>query len=82
VFPHDFIGGIVPVGGLMWGLVGPQADGRARLIELGPGGAMGREEELAPGLDPDIPVVAFGSVWIPFDGHAALYRYPSDALAP
>jgi hypothetical protein len=52
------------------------------VIQIGPDGPTGREETLAPGLDPDIPVVAFGSIWIPFDNHAALYRYPSDALAP
>ena len=82
VVPHDFIGGIVPVGDSVWGAVGPGADGRSRLVEIGPAGPTGREEDLAPGLDPDTPVVAFGSLWIPFDGHAALYRYPADALAP
>ena len=79
---HNLIGGITAVGGSMWGATAPGEDGHSRLVELGPKGATGREEVLAPGLDPDNPIVAFGSLWIPFDSHAALYRYPADALAP
>lgn len=43
---------------------------------------MGRFELPADGLDPDNGLVAFDSIWNPWDSHAALYRYPVEALAP
>lgn len=80
--PHDLIGGLVQIGDTMWGVAGPQADGRSRLAELSAAGPTGREADLALGLDPDGPVVAFGSVWIPWDGRAGVYRYTAEPLAP
>jgi hypothetical protein len=51
-------------------------------VELGQTGPTGRVEALDPDVDPDGAVVAFGSVWIPSDSDALLYRYPAAALAP
>ena len=79
--PYEAIGGLVPVGDTAWALPAPDATDGSRIVELGASGPTGRVESLADGLDPDGAVVAFGSIWIPWDNHAALYRYPADALA-
>lgn len=79
--PYEAIGGLVPIGDTVWVLPTPDATDGSRIVELGASGPTGRVESLADGLDPDVAVVAFGSIWIPWDNHAALYRYPVDALA-
>jgi hypothetical protein len=80
--PYDVIGGIHPIGSSMWGLTAPGSPDGSQLVELGATGPTGRVEKLDDNLDPDYPVVAFGSIWIPWDSHAKLYQYPVDALAP
>jgi hypothetical protein len=80
VLLHDLIGGVVRIGDSIWGVVGPGADGRPRLIEIGPNGPTGREEALPPEVDPDSAVVAFGSIWIPSESDSTFYRFPTDAL--
>jgi hypothetical protein len=79
--PYDVIGGVVPAGGSMWALPFPNDAGGSRIVELSPAGPTGRTEALTDGLDPDVPTIAFGSLWIPWDSHGELYRYPVDALA-
>ncbi len=79
--PYDAIGGIVPIGNTVWALPAVDAAGGSRIVELGPTGPTGREEALQDGLDPDGAIIGFGSIWIPWDGKASLYRYPVDALA-
>ena len=79
--PYEAIGGLVPIGDTVWALPAPDATDGSRIVELGASGPTGRVESLADGLDPDGAVVAFGSIWIPWDNHGALYRYPVDALA-
>ena len=80
--PDPVFGGIASIGNSVWALMGPASAGGSRLIELGATGPTGREEPLQDGLDPDGAVVAFGSVWIPWETKGAMYRYPVNALAP
>jgi hypothetical protein len=80
--PYDVIGGIVPAGGSMWALPNPSKADGSRIVQLSPTGPTGRVEPLQDGLDPDGPTIGFGSLWIPWDSHGALYRYPVNALAP
>ena len=79
--PDPVFGGIASIGNSVWALMGPASAGGSRLIELGATGPTGREEPLQDGLDPDGAVVAFGSVWIPWETKGAMYRYPVNALA-
>ena len=79
--PYDVIGGIVPAGGSMWALPLPSEAYGSRIVQLSPTGPTGRTEPLEVGLDPDVPTIGFGSLWIPWDAHGELYRYPMDALA-
>lgn len=78
---YNLAGGIARIGDSMWALPGLDTAGGSRLVELGANGPTGRVESLQDGLDPDGAVVAFGSIWIPWDNRASLYRYPVDALA-
>ena len=80
--PYDVIGGVVPVGSSMWAFTAVNSPNGSQAVELGATGPTGRVEPLEDGLDPDVPTVALGSVWIPWDNRAMLYRYPADALAP
>ena len=79
--PDPVFGGIASIGDSVWALMGPDSAGGSRIIELGATGPTGREEPLQDGLDPDGAVVAFGSVWIPWETKGAMYRYPVNALA-
>lgn len=80
--PFDVLSGVVPIGSSMWAVSAADGPNGARMVELGPTGPTGRAESLDPEINPDGAVVAFGSVWIPSEGDASLYRYPADALAP
>jgi len=66
----------------MWALTGANNPEGSQIIELGATGPTGRAETLDEGLDPDGPAIAFGSIWIPWDGQGILHQYPVDALAP
>ena len=79
--PDPVFGGIASIGDSVWALMGPDSAGGSRIIELRATGPTGREEPLQDGLDPDGAIVAFGSVWIPWETKGAMYRYPVDALA-
>jgi len=79
--PDPVFGGIVSIGDSVWALMGPDSAGGSRIIELGASGPTGRTEPLQEGLNPDGAVVAFGSIWIPWETKGAMYRYPVDALA-
>jgi len=80
--PYDVIGGVVPIGSSMWAITAANNPEGARIVELGRTGPTGRAETLDDGLDPDGPAIAFGSIWIPWEGKGVLYQYPLDALAP
>ena len=68
------------IGNSVWARMGPAKTGGSRLIELAATGPTGREEPLQDGLDPDGAVVAFGSVWIPWEAKGAMYQYPVSGL--
>jgi hypothetical protein len=73
-------GGLIEVGGRVWGVAAAHGVASAALIELGPNGPTGRSLELPTGFDPDIPVVAAGSLWIPWHGTGRLYRFSLHSL--
>ena len=79
--PDPVFGGIASIGDSVWALTGLDSAGGSRIVELRATGPTGREEPLQDGLDPDGAIVAFGSVWIPWETKGAMYRYPVDALA-
>jgi len=73
-------GGLIEVGGRVWGLAAARGVAPAALIELGPRGPTGRSVELPAGFAPNDPVVAAGSLWIPWDGTGRLFRFSLRAL--
>jgi hypothetical protein len=73
-------GGLIEVGGRVWGVAAANGIAPAALIELGPNGPTGRSVALPPGFAPDDPVVAAGSLWIPWHGTGRLYRFSLRAL--
>jgi hypothetical protein len=79
--PYDAIGGIGPIADSMWALPAAHTPYGSHLVELSPSGPTGRVEPTLEGLDPDGAIVAFDSVWIPWEGPGTLNRFPVGALA-
>ena len=79
--PYDVIGGISPIAGSMWALPAVNTPYGSQLVELSPAGPTGRVEPTVKGLDPDGAIVAFDSVWIPWEGPGTLNRFPVAGLS-
>ena len=78
--PKDFIGTVAIVGETDWLVLGGMPGQDGRLVEYTRDGPTGRVVDLPPGVDPDNPVVAFGSIWIPADGQGKVVRLPIEDL--
>lgn len=74
-------GGLTHVGTDTWGLAGPWQDhpGAFLLLDASGSGRSG-QLELPDGVDPDVAVVAFGSVWVPSESDRKVYRFPLEAF--
>ncbi len=78
--PYDTIGGILPIAGSTWALPAVDSPQGSQLVELSPTGPTGRVAPTVKGLDPDGAIVAFDSVWIPWEGAGTLNRFPVEGL--